>query len=286
MNVTHSAKIAVFSGLMLLAACGDEARGPGSLQVLLEAEDTISRGLPVGTDAEDARDCPVTYSKYVVAIGRVKMMRSSDGAARSDPAVYVADLKQLGASSLPIADFEDVPSGQWDKFEYEHVAASAETQPLGTVAPADLQAMRDKGLTHLIEGSAACPERTVRFTFEVAAPARFYDCESDGEPGVSVGSGGGSAATVTLHGDHLWFNALPTGSEGTVVRQAGWLVRADSDGDGVLTTADLAAVSSEVAFPSSLGYALDGAQINNAFDFVKAQLGTQGHLNGEGECSW
>jgi hypothetical protein len=283
----RSSKIFVFSGLLAgFAACGNEDGGPGRLRVLLAAEDTISEGLTVGTDAEQSRDCPVTYSKYVVALGRVKMMRSEDGAARNDPAVFIADLKQLGTQSLPLATFEEVPSGQWDKFEYEHVAAAADTQPLGTVAAADLQAMRDKGLTHLIEGSAACPARNVRFTFEVVAPARFYDCESDGEPGVSVGSGGGSAATVTLHGDHLWFDSLPTGSEGTVMRRAAWLVRADADANGMLTTSDLAAVPAEVAFPSSEGYSLGGATISNALDFVKAQLVTQGHLNGEGECSW
>ncbi|MBT8467196.1 MAG: hypothetical protein KJN97_00495, partial [Deltaproteobacteria bacterium] len=26
--------------------------------------------------------------------------------------------------------------------------------------------------------------------------------------------------------------------------------------------------------------------INNAWDFIRSQLGTQGHLNGEGECEW
>src|SRR5690606_3692612 len=102
-------------------------------------------------------------------------------------------------------------------------------------------------------------------------------------------AGGTSTATVTLHGDHLWFDSLPSATEGTVNRRAAWILHADPDGDGMVDTADLAAVPAEVAFPSSLGYSLTGAKdiiITNALDFVRAQLSTQGHLNGEGECLW
>lgn len=273
-----------FAAIGLALACGDGEGGSGSLRVQLSAEESITSGLASGADPEQTRDCAVAYDKYLVAIGRVKLARG--GEMRGSDAVYVADLKQVGTQGPEIASFPDLPSGQWERFEYETPAAAAGALPLGTLAPGDLDVMVAKGLTYWIEGSVSCPERSVRFTFQVAVPTRYYECESDGEPGVAVGGGGASTALLTLHGDHLWFDALPNGSEGTVMRRAGWILKADADGDGRVVTEDLSAVRAEEAFPSALGYNLGGASISNALDFVRAQLGTQGHLNGEGECQW
>lgn len=275
-----------FAAIGLALACGDGEGGSGSLRVQISAEETITSGLTSGAGPEQTRDCGVSYDKYVVAIGRVKLASARQGELRESAAVYVVDLKQVGAQGPEIATFPDLPSGQWARFEYETPIAVAGALPLGTLAPGDLEVMVQKGLTYWIEGSVSCPERTVRFSFQVAAPTRYYECESDGEPGVSVGGGGASTALVTLHGDHLWFDALPNGSEGTVMRRAGWILKADADGDGRVVTEDLSAVRAEDAFPSALGYNLGGASISNALDFVRAQLGTQGHLNGEGECQW
>jgi hypothetical protein len=92
---------------------------------------------------------------------------------------------------------------------------------------------------------------------------------------------------VTLHGDHLFFDAFPTGDEGTIMRRAQWLANADLDGDANVTAAELQAASASDLFPASL-YSLTGAlvPVSTAFDFVRAQLATQGHFQGEGECVW
>jgi hypothetical protein len=195
-------------------------------------------------------------------------------------------MKQVGEQGLELVSLTGLASGQWDSFGFETPAAGSGVSPLGTVNPADVAQMSEKGLTYWIEGVAQCPERSVSFSFQVAVPTVFSECEGDGEPGVSVSGGATSTATITLHGDHLWFDSLPSASEGTVMRRAAWLLKADSDGDGKVSTADLANVRADDAFPSSLGYNLSGAPIANALDFVRAQLATQGHLNGEGECQW
>lgn len=284
----NSAKYAALGALAAgLFSCAEDGEGgPGTLRVQLQGEESITGEISVGTEEEQTRDCSVTYQKYLVAIGRVGLANTKASAMRSDPAVFIADMKGLGETGATLATFTDIPSGQWESFSFETPIASAEAQTLGAVTPQEREEMVAKGLTYWIEGTVVCPERTVSFKFQVAVPTVYHQCQSDGEPGVAVSAGGTSTATVTLHGDHLWFDSLPSAAEGTVNRRAAWILHADPDGDGMVDTADLAAVRAEVAFPSSLGYRLDGAEIANALDFVKAQLRTQGHLNVEGECLW
>lgn len=286
----NSAKYAAIGAVAAcLFSCGDDGEGgPGTLRVQLQGEESITGEIKAGPGEEETRDCSVTYQKYLVAIGRVAIANAKESAMRSDPAVFIADMKGLGETGATLATFADIPSGQWESFSFETPIAPAEAQTLGAVTPQERDEMVAKGLTYWIEGTVVCPEpaRTVTFKFQVAVPTMYYQCESDGEPGVAVSAGGTSTATVTLHGDHLWFDSLPSATEGTVNRRAGWILHADPDGNGMVDTADLAAVPAAVAFPSSLGYNLAGANIENALDFVKAQLSTQGHLNGEGECLW
>jgi hypothetical protein len=94
-----------------------------------------------------------------------------------------------------------------------------------------------------------------------------------------------------MHGDHMFFNGFPE-EEGNVMRQAEWLWEVeDIDDDGLLTKTDFeAATDIGALFPSPPqgNYELTGGPlpISNAWDFIRAQLGTQGHIFGEGECQW
>ena len=119
-------------------------------------------------------------------------------------------------------------------------------------------------------------------------PTVYSDCAvEDMERGVNVASN--SSVDITLHGDHLVFNGFP-GEEAQVVRLAQWLWDIeDSNGNDVLDKPDFeAATNIETLFPQPT-YTLTGGPISpirNAWDFVRAQLGTQGHIFGEGECEW
>ena len=97
---------------------------------------------------------------------------------------------------------------------------------------------------------------------------------------------GGTAVSITLHGDHLFFDTFPSMAE-VIERRAQWLADADTDGDDTITTGELMAIDAAALFPSAT-YNLAGAPfpIETAFDFVRSQLATQGHFQGEGECPW
>jgi hypothetical protein len=270
---------------VLSCSCGDDDGGPGSLRVELEAEPTIVDGLDPGPGEEDTRDYGVRYSRFLVAIGRTTIAKG--GETRSDPNVYIADLRQIGTTGLSMATFDDLPSGQWEQFGFETPIASAGALKLGTVADADVQAMIDQGLTYWIEGTVQAP-KPVNFVFKVPVGSVFTNCQNDGEPGVAVAGGRPTTIPITIHGDHPWFDTLVRGDEATVNRRTSWLVQSDKDGDGLVTTEDLKSVKTEEVFPTSEGYNLSGGTagpINTAYDFLRAQLASQGHLNGEGECA-
>ncbi|MDB4973369.1 MAG: putative lipoprotein [Myxococcaceae bacterium] len=269
-------------------SCGD-AGGPNQLHVLLAAEETISNGLQAGEGEENTRDFGVSYSKFLVVIGNVALARSDPERRLTSSAVFLADMRQVGEAGQEIVRFDDVRAGQWSRFGYQTPLASptlAGLQRLTGVSDADAQEMIDKQLTYWIEGTVERPGSPVRFVFKLAVPTTYSDCETNGQPGVAASEGGASTATITLHGDHLWFDSLVRGDESTVVRRAAWLADADTDGDGKVVTEDLARIPAEKAFPSAKGYNLSGGPtpVSTALDFVRGQLASQGHLNGEGEC--
>ncbi|MET0341107.1 MAG: hypothetical protein ABW252_08890 [Polyangiales bacterium] len=276
----------------LSIGCGDDASGSGALTVQVSAEASISEGLSVGQDEENSRDYAVTFSKYLVAVGRVTLGRSGQ-ADRRDERVFVADLLRVGEQGAQLFGLNDLASGRWEKLSFETPITPAGATPVAGVTPADLQVMIDKQLTYWIEGTVQRADKPVRFVFQVGAPARFAECQTDARPGVAVPDDGRTAVSLTLHGDHLFFNQFLTGDEGTITRQAKWIADADVDGDGLVVTEDLSKPLPELAterlFPSAAGYQLrEGpyGPITNALDFVRAQLATQGHVNGEGECVW
>jgi hypothetical protein len=275
----------------LLAGCGaDGVRGEGDVRVSVRAEDTITLGLSPGSQPENTKDFGVSYSKFIVAVGRVQLGR---GAERLEsPGVFLVDLARVGTQGVQIAAFEGVGAGEWDAFAFETPSADQDSEAR-EVSDDDAALMREHGWTYWIEGAVERPAAQggpVEFVIQVEVATRFDRCELDGEPGLTVVANGTASGDVTIHGDHLWFNSFATGSEASIERRSAWLVAADGDGDGHVSTDDLARLDATEVFTTELGYSLDGAPdgivIDSALDFVRAQLATQGHFRGEGECVW
>src|SRR5690606_25514227 len=118
----------------------------------------------------------------------------------------------------------------------------------------------------------------------------------NGVGGVAVPEGGQVAASLTLHGDHLFFNAFPGAAE-EVVRRAQWLANADLDQSGAVDMAELAQIpdaqfvtlftaGTTLSFEDAYSFAGAPLPPADASRYVAAQLSTQGHLNGEGECAF
>ncbi len=276
-----------------LAGCGDEgAGGDGNLSVRIQAEDTIPGGLQAGDGDESITDgFDVDFSRYVISIGMVSMSQLDGRNAQSSDAVAIADFTRLGSSAPELTSFMGIPTGQYTELGFETPVPGSAAVNLNA-EEADFDAMVSNGWSYLIDGTLTRVQDGAerRFVIEAAVPAVYTACAvEDLEPGVNVGTG--STLEITMHGDHLFFNGFPE-EEGNIARQAQWLWDVeDVDEDDVITRVDLEAatdIGSLFPSPPAGTYELTGGPlpINSAWDFVRAQLATQGHIFGEGECEW
>ncbi|MBL8955935.1 MAG: hypothetical protein JNK82_34490 [Myxococcaceae bacterium] len=299
-----------------LTACGGP--GVGKLTVLLESEDTITSGLQAGAAVENIKDgWKADYSKFIVAIGDIEVFLSTNKAIHTHADdVFVVDLKTVPASGLPLWNLNDLQAGSWD-FNYATPGAADGATKHESVTQADFDAMKAADATYLIAGTLtkadgrSCPpaslampgaktstgmnaagvacytNTSVAFSFTVGAETTYGPCEVDEMPGFSITRDATQTVTATLHGDHLFFNGFPEGAEGGVTRLAQWLADCDLNLDGTVTKAELEAITPSMLSELDTRYQLGGSPItpvDNMWTYVRAQLKTQGHMNGEGEC--
>jgi hypothetical protein len=310
----------IFAALLLLTpACGGtNSEQTGDLEVILEAEETITDGIAAGTGEEDMRDgWAVEFERFIVSVGNVTVHDARDASVKkSDPASFVVDLATLPSTGTPLWHIDGLGSGRWT-FGYA-IGRSTDVQRHSSVDRATFNDFTDEKLTYLVEGSlsqkkgVSCPppdlasvgsaeaseqngggvdcysNPSITFSFHVPAAVKFGPCERDGSEGFAITSGQTRTVAITIHGDHAFFNGFPEGSEANVLRLAQWLADSDLNLDGEVTQAELEAIS-----PSDLWqldpdrYQLGGSPISplkTMWDYYRAQLMTQGHFQGEGEC--
>jgi len=282
--------------LGVLTGC---AEATGTADLVVQAEDTITDGLEPGVDTENIVDgWTINFDRYITAIGHVHLHQDVAGLEVSDETVYVLDLASVNEDGFALTSFADIATGRWDDIEFETPAATASAVRDPSVTQAEFDEMVAGACTYLIEGTmtnptgercvpgAACASATsLSFRFCVPAATVFGPCNTpDGLPGLVVNAGLTTTNAITIHGDHMFFSAFPTGEE-LLDRRAQWLANCDTNGDGAITQAELEGVDPSAIFAAP-DYSLAGAPrpINNAWDFLIAQLKTQGHWNGEGEC--
>lgn len=272
-----------------LAGCEGSSTPTGDLTVAIQAEDTISGGLAAGMGDEDIVDgWSVTFDKYIAAFGSVHIHAMARGGTDiHSTANLVIDLRTIPETGRVVRT-GSAPEGRYS-FEYDMPVATAALERDSSVSQADFDRMVAQGCSYLIAGTATNGARSIDFDFCLDAEA-VYECSStDGMEGILV-SAGSSTAFITVHGDHLFFNGFPAGDEGVVMRRAGWLALVDdaTGADGTVDDDDLETTPISI-LPAS-EYALTGAPtvegmaITNMSLYARAQLSTQGHLNGEGEC--
>ena len=280
----------------LAIGCGSSSTGGsdnGNLSVLLEAEETIVDGIESGTGDDNILDgFQVTFSRYIVSIGNVAMSQVNGSNAQDSPVVTIADLTSLG-TLRELTSFNGIPTGQYASFGFETPEPDANVVNMNDVDQEDIDSMIANGWSYIIEGTITQESdgATKDFLIEADVPTVYGDCAVEGmERGVNVASN--SNVDITLHGDHIFFNGFPD-EEGNVMRLAQWMWDVeDVEPDGVLTKTDFEAatdVGSLFPTPPEGAYELTGGPISpieDAWDFIRAQLGTQGHIFGEGECEW
>jgi hypothetical protein len=312
------------AGLLLgvvISGCSDspEAETPGTLRVLLEPEGTIVDGLRPGSDVESIADgWTVTYDKYLIAVGNIAVDYATERSLGADDRnVFVVDLVQLPPSGETLWKLAELQPGRWN-FGFEFTKATNKSKRHESVADADFGRMIESGLSYLIKGTLtkddglSCPpsnhatvtdvgsvgENSARdlcysnasivFEFAVEARSVFRNCQLDGVAGFALAEATTATEAITVHGDHLFFNGFPAGSEGGVMRLAQLWADTDLNVDGKIDVAEFGDVLIADMPEWDARYQLGGApqvgRLETLGDVVAAQLMTQGHMNGEGEC--
>ena len=292
MKTPMRAEKTVVGGLLVFMACftGCENISEGNLLVFLQAQNAIPDGLQAGDeDGEIVDGYEVHFRKYIISVGDVAM--SQDGA---DPIVTdnvrVADYTDLPDTVLELEAFREIPIGRYSEFGFQTAPPDEDLPRTRDVSEADFEAMVENGWSYIIRGTVnrmnADEEDRVRFLIEADVATAYTNCGIGGASGIAVTHS--SEVEITMHGDRLFYNGFPQ-SQSDVQLRAGWLDNvADIDEDEVITRVDLeAAEDLEAIFDPFAAYdRLSGSPIpiENAWDFVRAQLSLQGHIFGDGPC--
>ncbi len=301
------------------SACSgiDSTESRSNLRVLLQAEDVITSGIRAGNSSAEIQDgWDVTFEKYIIALGDIDLHLATDSEMEMEaPTIFAVDLTQVDGSGLELWTLDNLPEGRWE-FGYSSLIENAQRHE--SVSVQDFKTLIDGSLNYLIEGQLSqssglsCPPKAlanvpknaqvlqinssgddcflnenINFHLAVSAEANYGPCEIDGLSGVATVNDSVTSAAITIHGDHLFFNGFPEGGESGVLRLAQWMADCDLNLDGTVTELELKAVA-----PRDLGevddrFQLGGSPITPLSDmltYLRAQLQTQGHFQGEGEC--
>ena len=291
----------------------------GDLNVLVEAEDTITDGIAAGDSGEAIQDgWSATFDEYVVVIGDIDVHFSTDQTLEVEAAaLFAVDLTKVPESGLLLWSLDGLETGRWE-LNYAIGGAGGAMRHESADEASFAQMMSDDA-TYFIRGAIAnsdgesCPPASlaepptsspengntkgpqsdpcydassISFAFAFGAETVFGPCEVDEQPGFAVTEGSSTTVALTIHGDHLFFNGFPEGAEGGVQRLAQWLADSDLNLDGEVTRAELEQLTPSDLVEFDSRFQLGGAPItlNTMWDYVVAQGKTQGHFQGEGEC--
>ncbi|MCB9592520.1 MAG: hypothetical protein H6719_07290 [Sandaracinaceae bacterium] len=297
----------------------DSGAAGGTLSVILEAEDTITDGIAAGDTGAVIRDgWMVAFDSYVVVIGDIDVHLATDeGVEAEAPELYAVDLVSVSEAGLPLWTLTGLQTGRWE-FNYAIGGAGDGATRHDSVPEPVFAEMVAEDATYLISGELSRPDGqscppsavatpgaavangntnangepcydnpTIGFRLLIPAETAFGPCEIDEVPGFAITGGGATTVAATVHGDHLFFNGFPEGDEGGVTRLAQWLADCDLNVDGEVTRAELELVAPADLAELDARFQLGGSPITplqDMWDYVTAQVKTQGHFQGEGEC--
>lgn len=243
--------------LLSLLACGQ-----GTWDVETWGEEYIEEEIP----AEIFEDgCAVSYDTFLVNFQSIALHDGDGNAVAGPDGALVYDMVQPGPTA--IGNY-DVPATHYDTVYVKVAPGSASA---GNATEDQTSAMSSASV--FVTGTLTCPSGTISFewTFDTATD---YYCEPDD---LTIAAKGAGASQITIHGDHLFYDGLDNAD--AVVRGEA-VVAADADGDGIVTQAELSAVSI-----ASLGYNVGPySDVTDLGAFIRFLTKTLGHIDGEGHC--
>ena len=152
------------------------------------------------------------------------------------------------------------------------VVAGGGDAEAGNASPADTERLTQNGWAVYVEGVATKADVTKRFAWGFEGTQRYFPCES-----TATFTAGVAEVQLTIHGDHLFYDDL-TAEEPNVAFDV--VASADTDDDGEITVEELTARD----ITGEARYQVGSFPVTNLYAFIEHQIGTLGHIDGEGHC--
>ncbi len=122
-----------------------------------------------------------------------------------------------------------------------------------------------------VSGTASKGDVVKRFEWQFDGAARYRDCDLQ----IEVEAGNERRVELTIHADHLFYDSRVSEEPGLVFQP---FADADTDGDGLITRAELEVTDIGAFDPGSEG------GIDTLWQWLVAQQGALGHVDGEAHC--
>lgn len=240
----------------LLNACQSE------IDLSVYGEAFVEEGIP---EAEVSDGWRVEFDEFIVAITDVRI--DGDDAVGLD-GTWVFDLARPSDGAGHHLASVPAMRGEYGSLEYRFAAPTGEVQ--GNATDAQVARAIETGAALLVEATATRGDRTVHLSWAFPLD-QGHRCELDLEAGRQD-----ARAEITIHADHLLLDDLAVDPAVAV----SLIADADRDGDGVVTTSELAAVD----ITTEARYQTGGLDIENLHRYIGHLALTMGHVNGEGDC--
>lgn len=259
--------VAISRGMMsvALAACSDPA--PGTLEVYVYGEEYIEDSIPSDVFVDG---WSVTFNKFLVSIGNVAAQAGHQVDELNHPEFQVFDLAaSSGGHGVRVATF-DAPAGTYDHFGY--VIAPDGGATAGNAEAEDVAALIVDGFGVRVVGVATKGEDTIQFDWGFPLSATYSHCEIEDEVDGNI-----VAIQATIHGDHLFYDDAVSADPNVTFDL---IAASDENSDGVVTAQELAGTD----LTAEERYQVGSLEIEDLWGFISHQVGTLGHVNGEGHC--
>lgn len=255
--------VSIHRSMMMIAAIAGSTACHGELELRVFGESFVEDGIPRDAVSDG---WAISFDEFVVAVTDVTV-HGEETIALDD--TYVFDLaRSSDGAGHPLATLA-VPADDYTHIGYR-LAAPAAIEG-GNADATQRQRLLADGAALQVAGTATKQEETLGFSWSFAVDFGYICATSQ-----QVRTGTKNTAELTIHADHLFaddFFVEP--------RLAFDLVAtADEDGDGIVTTDELASVSLE----AESRYWAGDPSIADLRRYIGNIALTMAHVNGEGAC--
>ena len=209
--------LAILLILLFVSCTTEDDAGEGDFKLSISGGTALEEGFPYtenGTEYAFADDWTMQFTKYIVAIGDIKITDPDSGNEKGTyEAVTAIDLKKDDGSEKLITTINDLPAKRLDiSFSVFPVSANVENR---NVDEDDFNYMLENGLSYLVEGTAEKDGTEITFRFGLTVSTNYHDCINgvDQTKGIVVERNKTTGAYIYAHALHLFWDTLASGDE-------------------------------------------------------------------------